>query len=61
MRNYGWHQRILGSFGLWWNYDLTRGAAYTWKNLNRCARFYGFTIGMCCIGIIIFRKDHLDE
>jgi hypothetical protein len=57
MNKYGWHTKLIGSLGVWWNYDLTLGAAWSWNHLNRRGRFYGITIGMCCIGITVFKKE----
>lgn len=60
-RYYGWSRRWFGRFGgVWWNYDLTRGAAWTLKHLHRRGRFYGITIGQCAIGVVCFRKEDTD-
>lgn len=57
-RNYGWMSRIrwLG-FGLCWHYDLTLGLAWSWEKLRRRGRFFGFTIGQCCVGVTWARKE----
>lgn len=54
---FGWNSRRILGCALWWNYDLTYGSAWTWNHLKKKGRFYGITIGQCCIGITWFRKE----
>lgn len=59
--DYGKSWVSRAGFGLWWNYDLTIGAAAASVRMGRTLRFFGITIGDLVIGVSVSRKESIHE